>query len=76
MISVGDELKRTGCNVYSVIAVDDKFVRLRCVWFGEKEDLGDQIFCTREGQEIWVAMYHARHYERIKLENEDVSAND
>ena len=68
-MQVGDELKQVnGGNVYAVKKVLKEFVYLTCVWFSEKEDLGDQIFCTREGQEIWVAMYHARHYEQIALE--------
>lgn len=65
---VGDELKRhpDSGNVYSITRIDDRHMLLKCVWFGECEDLGDQIFCTHEGQEIWIAVYHARHYERIQ----------
>ena len=67
---VGEEIKRpNGGNVYEIQKVDGRFLLLKCVWFSHKEDLGDQIFCTRKDQEIWIAMYHARHYERIKVEN-------
>lgn len=69
-MKVGDELKRPDSgNVYEVLKIDGRHLLLKCVWFSKREDLGDQIFCTREGQEIWVAMYHAQHYERINLEN-------
>jgi hypothetical protein len=69
-MEVGDELlkSKNGNNVYKVLEIDNgKFVKLKCVWFGGKEDLGDLIFCTREGQEIWVTMYCVRHFEKIIL---------
>lgn len=69
-MEVGDELlkSKNGNNVYEVLEIDNgKLVKLKCVWFGGKEDLGDLIFCTREGQEIWVTMYFVRHFEKIIL---------
>jgi len=69
-MEVGDELlkSKNGNNVYRVLEIDNgKLVKLKCVWFGGKEDLGDLIFCTREGQEIWVTMYCAWHFEKINL---------
>lgn len=35
--------------------VSSRCVLIECVWFCGKEDTGDLIFCTREGQQIWVA---------------------
>lgn len=32
---------------------------LECIDFWCIEDLGDEIECTREGQSIWVASFHA-----------------
>lgn len=66
----GFEVKLSdGGNVYRVGHVLENHVLLHCVWFSHKEDLGDGIFCTEEGQDIWVALYHARHYELIPLES-------
>ena len=59
------KVKEDSGNLYELIDGDEKFVQMKCVWFSEKEDLGDQIFCTYEGQEIWVASYHAMHYENV-----------
>lgn len=49
--------RQTKGNRYILVQVDDdsRCVLLECVWFCGKEDLGDLIFCTREGQQIWVA---------------------
>lgn len=57
-------------NRYVVIdeQQDGTFLRLECVWFSGKEDLGDQIFCTAEGQKIWMCNYHTRHYVREEVE--------
>lgn len=71
-MKIGDILKRRagGNNLYEVLEIDNwELVLLKCVWFGGKEDLGDLIFCTREEQEIWVAMYFARHYELVTGDN-------
>jgi len=32
---------------------------LECIDFWCDEDLGDQIYCNRLGQRIWVASFHA-----------------
>lgn len=57
-----------GANRYVVVNEQERHLQLECVWFCESENLGDQIFCTREGQKIWVSKYHSDHYVR-----EDVS---
>lgn len=63
---IGAELKlRDGGNVYTVEEVDGRHLLLKCIWFSCKENLGDLIFCNREGQKIWISKYHAQHYERI-----------
>lgn len=65
-MNAGTELKlRGGGNVYLVKQLQDRHVLLECVWFSDWEDLGDGIFCLALGQEIWVAAYHAQHYEQI-----------
>lgn len=56
---------RTGPNVYRIVEQQDRHVLLECVWFSEKENLGDQIFCTQENQRIWVARYFFDHFYRI-----------
>lgn len=53
-------------NRYIIADEQDRHVRLKCVWFCVKEDLGDQIFCVKEDQLIWVAKYH--HMKRIEIE--------
>lgn len=56
-----DLRRHGGDNRYIFLLDSGQHHLLKCVWFCEKEDLGDQIFCTEEGQEIWVAKYHTRH---------------
>lgn len=68
-LKLNSELKLPGGgNVYRVEKIVGRHLLLRCVWFSHKEDLGDQIFCTHEEQEIWVAMFHAQHYHLINKE--------
>lgn len=55
---INKDLRTGGDNRYIILLETDRHQLLKCVWFCEKEDLGDQIFCTKEGQEIWVAKYH------------------
>ena len=45
----------------------DSCVKLRCVGFVAQEDLGDGILCTREGQEIWVALSFARNFQEAPI---------
>jgi len=52
-----------GWNDYLVIHADDKYAVLKCVLFVRTEDLGDKIMCTRLGQEMWIAQFHAWKYE-------------
>jgi hypothetical protein len=62
-----DEFKTTssGPNVYRVMKDVERHVLLECVWFSEKEDLGDGIFCTAENQQIWIARYFFEHFHKI-----------
>lgn len=55
--------RRDGSNLYDVVERQDRFLHLKCVYFGGKEDLGDQIFCTYEGELIWIAMWHGGRME-------------
>lgn len=55
-----------GWNQYQVLQADEKFALLKCAVFVREEDLGDQIMCTRQDQEIWIAQYHAVAYEESK----------
>ena len=54
-----------GSNVYVTVAEQCGCTLLQCVWFGGREDLGDQIFCEHEGQGIWVADYHLHAMEVV-----------
>lgn len=45
-----------------------QFLKLECVWFCGREDLGDQIFCDAVGEQIWMCDYHTRHYVREEVE--------
>jgi len=54
-MKIGDILKRRtgGNNLYEVLDIDNgKFVHLKCVWFGEKEDLGDLIFALAKNKKF------------------------
>ena len=55
-----------GWNHFQVLQADDKFALLKCIVFVREEDLGDQIMCTRQDQEIWIAQFHAWKYEESK----------
>ncbi|BAG41716.1 hypothetical protein [Ralstonia phage phiRSL1] len=50
-------------NTYQVLHADEKFAKIKCTIFVRREDLGDQIFCTHQDQEIWIAQFHGRKYE-------------
>lgn len=53
------------------IIVDEQgqgtYLKLECVWFCSREDLGDQIFCDAVGEQIWMCNYHTRHYVREEV---------
>lgn len=53
---------REGANVYVVVERDSRHILVRCLRFNEREDLGDQIFCDRDGWTGWVALFHAWAY--------------
>lgn len=55
-----------GWNIYSVIDEQDRLVKLKCIAFVRTEDLGDQIMCVREGQEIWIAKFHSPLFDEYK----------
>lgn len=55
-------------NRYIIVQEDGKFLKLECVWFCIREDLGDQIFCNAVGNKIWMCDYHTRHYVREEVE--------
>lgn len=61
-------LRTNGYNRYVIVEDIDRHVKLKCVWFCHKENLGDCIYCTREDQEIWVAKYHSDHMMRHEVE--------
>jgi hypothetical protein len=44
-------------NRYIVICNKD-FIRLRCVWFCEPENLGDGIMCNQEGDCDYICYFH------------------
>lgn len=50
-----------GNNRYHIVENQDRHLLLECTWFCNREDLGDLIYCEREGQRIWVAKYHSDH---------------
>ena len=54
-------------NRYKILVDKDRFVQLECVWYCDKEDLGDQIYCTHEGQQIWIAKYHSETMKTIEI---------
>ena len=54
---------RNQWNDYEVLKADERQARLKCVSFIRAEDLGDGILCQEEGQEIWIAQYHAVAFE-------------
>ena len=55
-------------NRYIVVEEQFNFLKLECVWFCKREDLGDQIFCEAVGEQIWMCNYHTRHYIREDVE--------
>lgn len=57
----------TSPNLYEVVSENEKYMDLRCVFFGEKEDLGDAIFCTYENQHISIAQYFGSHFKIVTL---------
>ena len=65
-LEIRDEHYSKG-NRYKIVVDDDRHVQLECVWYCDKEDLGDQIYCTREGQKIWVAKYHSDTMKKIEI---------
>lgn len=52
-----------GWNIYSVVEELDRFVKLKCITFVRREDLGDLIFCNKEGEEIWIAKFHSTFFD-------------
>ena len=64
LLEVGMKVERRGeWNDYLVLQACDKYAKLKCVSFVRSEDLGDLILCTKDGQEIWIAQYHAWGFE-------------
>ena len=64
------KLRDNSANRYIIVDDQDRHVQLKCVWFCNKEDLGDEIFCLRVDQLIWVAKYHSDHMKRIDVSYE------
>ena len=58
--------KPQGGNLYEVTDEQSRHLRLKCVYFGCVEDLGDLIFCTKEDQNIWVAKFHSDRMEVVQ----------
>ena len=56
---------RNGRNTYEVIRDDDRLLKLKCVVFIQREDLGDLIFCNNLDQEIWMAKFHTDRYVKV-----------
>lgn len=64
LLKVGMKVElRNQWNDYEVLKANDRHALLKCVSFIRTEDLGDLIMCTEEGQEIWIAQYHAVAFE-------------
>lgn len=60
MFEVGKKVERVdGYNVYKVVETSDAFTLLECILFFEEENLGDQIYCSRVHQNIWICNWHA-----------------
>jgi len=59
MFSMGQYVElKDGLNFYQIIEVSGGLCLLVCEGFVCPDDLGDEIWCTRENQRIWVAMGH------------------
>ena len=64
LLKVGMKVElRDQWNDYEVLKADEKHAQLKCISFIRTEDFGDGIICTKEGQEIWIAQYHAVAFE-------------
>jgi hypothetical protein len=55
-----------GYNQYKIIDRQDRYLLLECISFACRENLGDLIFCNKQGQRIWIAMFHGRWLECIQ----------
>lgn len=56
----GDKVElRDGFNLYKVVEAHGAFAFVECTHFVKEENLGDGIMCKRQGQQVWIATYHA-----------------
>lgn len=65
---------REGSNQYQVLKADVKFALLKCITFVCAENLGDEIVCLENGEEIWIAQFHAWLYEESTQRKPEISS--
>lgn len=53
-------------NLYAVIKTVSGLQLLKCIHFVGTEDLGENIFCRKKDQEMWVPTYLVRHWTEAK----------